>query len=485
MNLLAWRYRRFHPAYLIGWCCVGILLGLLISQLAGFAPGAIWLAAAILTALSLFHNRRWWAVILIAACGMIVGWERGAVLRIELAGYAPYYNQQATLEGKIAEDVVVSENGEQQIRLGGIVLNNQKLPGQVWVNTGSRLDLKRSDVITVEGKLGEGFGNFPATIFRANVTNAERPRPGDVARIVRDWFAEGVRQAIPEPEASLGVGYLVGQRSTLPPELDEQLRMLGLTHVVVASGYNLTILVRFARRAFAGISKYLATAAAGTMIAAFVLVTGFSPSMTRAALITGLSLLAWYYGRKLHPIVLLIVGAAITALINPLYIWGDLGWFLSFAAFAGVILLAPLFRHLLWPGVKNPGTIKQILSETTAAQLLTMPIIAFAFGQYSVLALPANVLILPLVPFAMLLTFFAGLAGVMFMPIAKVFGFPADAVLSYMTTAVDKLASLPWAEGELAFGPIELVASYALLLALGIFLWRKTKHDFRNDNIVE
>ena len=151
-----------------------------------------------------------------------------------------------------------------------------------------------------------------------------------------------MREVVKEPQASLGIGFLTGQRSTLPDSLDEQLRIVGLTHIVVASGYNLTILVRFARRLFVRYSKYWATVSASVMICGFVLVTGFSPSMSRAALVTGLSLAAWYYGRKIHPLVLLLFAAAITVLINPSFLWGDIGWALSFTAFAGVMLLAPL-----------------------------------------------------------------------------------------------------------------------------------------------
>lgn len=303
-------------------------------------------------------------------------------------------------------------------------------------------------------------------------------------REVRDWFAEGVRVAIAEPEASLGIGFLVGQRSTLPEELDNQLKLLGLTHIVVASGYNLTILVRFTRRGLAKHSKYLATMAAGCMICAFVLVTGFSPSMSRAALVTGLSLLAWYFGRRAHPLVILSFSAAITAIINPAFVWGDIGWYLSFTAFAGVMILAPLLKRYFW-GEKQPRAVTQIIVETFSAQLTTLPIIALVFGQYSLLALPANALILPLVPLAMLLTFFAGLAGVILPIIAPLIGWPASFVLGYMTTVVDKLAAVPGAANEVTFSVLAMPLSYLLLIGLCIILWRKTGYNFRSESIVD
>ena len=97
---------------------------------------------------------------------------------------------------------------------------------------------------------------------------------------MRDWFAEQVKEHIPETEAALGLGYLLGLRRALPTELVEVLQIAGLTHIIVASGYKLTILVRLSRRMFVRVSKYLATLSASSMILGFMAVTGMSPSMT-------------------------------------------------------------------------------------------------------------------------------------------------------------------------------------------------------------
>ena len=99
------------------------------------------------------------------------------------------------------------------------------------------------------------------------------------------------------------------------------------------------------------------------MILSFMAMTGFSPSMSRAGLVAGLSLAAWYYGRTIHPLVLLPVAAGTTLLINPQFGWNDLGWQLSFAAFAGVIILAPLLQRYFF-GDKEPGVFRQIFGST-------------------------------------------------------------------------------------------------------------------------
>jgi competence protein ComEC len=305
-----------------------------------------------------------------------------------------------------------------------------------------------------------------------------------MARVLRDWFADLVRVAIPEPESSLGIGYLVGQRRSLPVDLTLALQMAGLTHVVVASGYNLTILVRMSRRLFAKISKYLSVMVAGFMIIAFILITGLSPSMMRAGLVAALSLAAWYYGRNFHPITLLSIAVALTIIIDPSYAWGDLGWQLSFMAFGGVMILAPLASRYLF-GDKKPGFIGQVLIETVSAQILTAPILIAAFGQISNVAIVTNLLVLPLVPLAMLLTFIAGLGSLAVPSLAVVIAAPATWLLGYMVNVAQFFAGLPWAVAVVKLEWWGEVICYLFIAIICLYLWRVTGYNLRSSNLVE
>ena len=334
----------------------------------------------------------------------------------------------------------------------------------------------------VEGVLKPGFGSFAASMSYASVVGVTKGI--DEARDFRDWFSANIKKVIAEPESSLGIGFLVGQRSSLPDELDEQLRVVGLTHIVVASGYNLTILVRLARKLFRRVSKYLTALSGSLLIVGFILVTGFSPSMSRAGLVTGLSLAAWYYGRKVSPFVLLPLVAAITLLINPSYAWGDIGWYLSFSAFGGVMILAPLLQHYFF-GPKKPGFFRQVLGETMAALLVTAPIIMLIFGQYSPYALLSNLLVVPLIPYIMLAVFAAGLASAFVPALSLVASLPSSGLLQYVTSVVQWIAGLPGAQTELNIGVAGLSFYYFCLGLTSFYLWRKTKHNFLGDNLVE
>lgn len=484
--LLIYLKKKLHSSWLVAWLSGMVVVGVAISRTLepGFFNSFVWLGVAILLGVMSFWRPKVWKVSTIIATGLLLGLVRGSYEQAKLAVYDNIIGGKVTARGVVSEDADVNKNGAVILRLKNVSINGHDTPGKLYVSLGSRPEIQRSDEVELQGRIAEGFGSFAATLYRPNIISISRPEPGDIALHVRDWFANAVRKVIPDPQSSLGIGYLVGQRRSLPVELDTALRIAGLTHVVVASGYNLTILVRLARRLFEKVSKYLATLASATMIMSFIAVTGLSPSMSRAGLVAGLSLAAWYYGRKFHPMVLLPFAAAVTVLINPSYAWNDLGWQLSFAAFAGVMIVAPIAQAYFF-GNKKPGTIRQIMGETVAAQIATVPILIVAFGYISNVSVVANLLVLPLVPLAMLLTFIAGLGSLIVPSFGTIIAMPASWLLSYMVQVAEFLAGLSWAKTELQLGTVFVIIFYVLLIAAVVHMKRVTKFKLRDSNIVE
>ncbi len=482
-----WRMRlKIHTSWLIAAASASIVVGTALVPFIGQAVfgSPIWLAVGVALMGFVLWRKSVYLLPAILIAGLFIGLWRGSVLQSQLVVYENLVGHTVRLGGTVSDDPDVGKQGSGLLRLNKLSVNGHAVAGKAWVSTIKTGDIKRGDKVVVRGELSDGFGSFSTVMYRAKVASVQRPEPGDVARRVRDWFADKVRIGIDEPQSSLGLGYLVGQRRSLPQELQQALVITGLTHVVVASGYNLTILVRLARRLFARVSKYLAALSATTMIVGFMAVTGASPSMSRAGLVSGLSLAAWYYGRKFHPLVLLPFAAAVTVLIDPTYAWNDLGWQLSFAAFAGVMILAPLLQRYFF-GDKKPGIVRQILGETISAQIATLPIIVLAFGQFSNVAVVTNVLILSFVPLAMLLTFAAGIGGIIAPALAPVIAAPADWLLTYMTSVIQFFAGLSWAQTILEIPLWVVVAVYSTIVGVCLYLWRVTKFDFKDTNLVE
>lgn len=473
-----WLQQRLHISWIIAWFSLAFLGGIALAKFQNprLATMPLLLVACVCIIVAVMRRPRW-AILCAVIAGLLFGLARGDSEQVALRRYQPFLQRTVTVQGVISEDPSTGPSGEHRLSLTSIKLNDTHLHGRIWVSVATGAALRRSDTVTVQGRLQAGFGTYAATMNRPQLITIQRTSKTDLGLQARNWFTAGIRRVITEPQASLGAGYLTGERSALPADFDTQLKTVGLTHAVVASGYNLTILVALARRLLLSTSKYLATLASGGMILGFIAVAGMSPSMSRAGLVTGLSLAAWHYGRTIHPFVLLPFTAACTALCNPSYVWGDLGWYLSFLSFVGVIVLAPLIQTLFWRH-KQPGVVRQTVVDTFSAQLATMPLILYTFGQYSPYALLANIAVLPLVPLTMACTFVGGLAGAI-APCLSWLALPASWLLHYMTAIVTRIAGLPGAQKTFFLNTAGLAASYvAIAVIVALLIW-KTDYNFR------
>lgn len=471
-----WLKQNIHSSWRIALACAGFVVGVAASL---WVRTPVFLGIVLLPILvGAICLRNLYALFVIGFVAVLLGISYGSLHLLGREKYTAFVEKDVILRGRIKEDVSRGSSGGVSVQLDTVQIDGVALPGSVLAAGRTVHQALRGDTLEIRGKLREGFGSFAASITIVTITAIERQPKGDMGRVVRDWFADKVRRVIPEPQASLGVGFLTGQKSALPTDLADSLKIAGLTHIVVASGYNLTILVRLARKLLLKLSKYLSVVSSGLMVMAFMMVTGLSPSMTRAGLVSSMSLLSWYYGHAFHPFVLLPLAAAITVALQPSYVWGDLGWQLSFAAFAGVMIVAPLLQTYFF-GNKEPGVLRQILGETVAAHIVTVPILALSFGTMSNVAIIANLLVVPLVPLAMLLTFLCGVGVIAAVPFIQFLVTPTTWLLGYMTQVAAFVAELPWAQSQLNVVPMLWVIYGIGVATVCYWMWRKTKYSFR------
>ena len=248
----------------------------------------------------------------------------------------------------------------------------------------------------------------------------------------RDFLAERIDDQLPEREAKLGMSYLLGMKTGLDKELSENLKAVGLTHIVVASGAHLSILVEIARKIFGKISRFSGLLFSVLFILFFMCMVGWTPSILRAGVMAILTLVSWYVGRKIAPWRIILLVAAFTLMLNPLFLT-KLGWLLSFASYAGIMMLGPGITKFFY-GEKKPGFVASVVLTTVAATLMTLPITLYYFGQVSIISLLANLIILPTLPYAMGLTFLCGIG----LPVS----FLAEKILSFHISTVEFFGSM-------------------------------------------
>ncbi len=423
------------------------------------SAGWAWLIPAFFFAPAL-KDRRFVALVVVMYGCFIGGVIRGNHALAKEDVLRQFMGQKVTLDAVITDDGYYDYKRRVTFTANVFeILSPERVKVDVplRINTFVLSSATRGEVVRVTGKIFPTLGNVAGSIGYAEVETLGTTV--NFLDLARQKFTAGLRNSLPEPTASFAAGILIGQRSSLTSKWQDIIRDAGITHIIAVSGYNLTILVRFTRRLFKRKSRYQVLVSSALLVTAFVMITGLSPSILRAIIVVILLQLSWFYGRKIHPIVLLSLSAAISVLIDPFQLWRSVGWYLSFAAFFGVIVMAPL----LVSKKREKSILALLITESLSAGLMTLPIIATVFGRVSVVSIFANLLVTPLVPLAMLLSFIAGLAGWILPAMSGWFALPARFLLTYMLDIANIVSRLPGARLGLSVNALVLAIFYALL----------------------
>ena len=470
--------RRFRRTTLIIIFCLAVLAGLGLSRKISFEP-PIWTLLLFAFCLLLLKPKNIASLLLIIFLGLSLGLWRGGIYMQKLGELKALTGQKVMIEATATSDAIYSDGSQLEftanharlLSFQGRTLETKEAAGNFKISGFGEPMIYRGDRVQISGKLYSMRGANQARIAYAQLkrTGIDNNPINNLTR----RMAAGMQTALPEPNSSFGLGLLIGQRNTLPSELTNQLVMVGLVHIVAVSGYNLTILVRAMAKLKLG-SKYQRLLASLLLIGVFILMTGFAASIVRAAIVSVLSLWAWYFGRKIRAILILVFTAAITALVNPFYILGDLGWYLSFLAFYGVLIIAPMAARRLF--ARRPRLLMMVVLETLAAEIMTLPLIMATFNQLSLVGLLTNVLVVPLIPFAMLFAVIAAAAGMLVAPFAGWLAWPANLLLTNILDIVRLFAKIPSIFLHKSISTAGMLYFYGLVLLVVAAVHRQRSH---------
>lgn len=351
-------------------------------------------------------------------------------------------------------------------------------------------DWSYGDRVSVEGvlekpeafetDLGRTF-NYPGYLLARGVVytipRAEVERlSSDEAHIfigrildLKHMFMKKLELLMPEPQVGLSEGLLLGVKRALGDDLETVFRKTGIIHIVVLSGYNVMIVVTFILYVLGRMfGRRLSVIFGLVSIVLFALLVGLSATVVRACIMASLLLIMGLTGRVYLVLRGLMLAGFVMLLWNPYSLAFDVGFQLSFIATLGLILIAPdLERRLLI--MPSPFGAREFLVATLATQLFVLPLLLYQIGEFSVVAVIVNVLVLPMVPIAMLLTFFTGMVAFVSMPLAAPLAFLTHLSLTYIIAVAEWFAALPFASFTVPAFPFYLVpVGYALI---ALFLW--------------
>ena len=293
---------------------------------------------------------------------------------------------------------------------------------------------------------------------------------------IRDRAEAALGRGMPPREAALARGFVLGEDEEVDPATTEDFRRAGLAHLLAVSGQNVALLALLAMPLLAALGMPLRTRLLWVLglIAVYVPLAGAGPSIQRAGIMGGLSVLATLSGRRASRLYGLAFAAVVLLALEP-GIAADVGWQLSFAAVLGILLLATPLRRAILARIGKHGWRRALAdgaAMTIAATLATAPLIVFHFEELSTTTLAANLLALPAVAPAMWLGMLAAAAG-------QVPGLPVEALnaldaplLAYIAQVAAWCGRPSWASLHVHLGLGGLAASYVLLAGAAIGVQR-------------
>lgn len=262
------------------------------------------------------------------------------------------------------------------------------------------------------------------------------------------------------------LGILIGAKRGLPPEVTQNFIRTGTSHILAVSGFNISIFITWLAYAAYVVGRRAQIMLSAVCIVVFVIIAGPSGSVVRAACMGGVFMAGMLSGRLYYPIAGLLFVASGMVFQNPRILYWDIGFQLSAAATLGILLGLPLFEALK-ERVGGFYKMIELLAITMCAIIFTLPISLWHFGQLSIIAPFANMLLVPPVEIIMALGFLSFLPWVG-SGVAWINGY----LLGWMLRLQQWLARPEWVMSEFHVTAVQVIIFY-MCLAMVYFILRK------------
>lgn len=480
-------------SYVLGGFLIGTLIASITSQAALFP----WITLSLTAVVFVFFERRVRTafIVLLICAGAGAYWFQIADSPTPLENFV---EQEVKITGYVDDEFRETGNGA-QFYFQIVTLNDEPLRERILVRTERWPEYEFSTPLTLSGTLelpwsGDEF-DYRAYLKRYGVrVLMQRPEIRVVREVhlsvwefmsvrtkgsllaLRNGMERSIEAGVPEPASAYLNGIILGVREDLPAHITDAFSKTGTTHVLAISGYNVAIVAQgFMLLCLRILDRRRAVWLAVAGIVAFTILTGASASVVRAAIMGSLVLVAQSWGKNVHALNLILIAAVGMVLFNPYVLVFDIGYQLSFAAVLGLVYLSPWFERIWSAPARLKGTWSMTVA-TGAANIATLPLILFHFGTFPVYSLPANVMILPLVPYAMAWGTLGGIASWFWPAVAGIAGIPAWALATWQLTIVQWFSKLPWASVAMPLAWSTVLLVYAALVAIYIRYGNRKGH---------
>src|SRR3989344_2941754 len=371
------------------------------------------------------------------------------------------------------------------IELRTIANEQKRLPanGKITVRTRDiRARFVHGDMVNIDGNIERiphpyekylRAQSILGSISYATITRTGKREGSILIRALARWnnaVSARIRDLFSEPEASLLTGLLLGKRGGFSRETLTAFQTAGLTHILAISGYNITLLLIAISILLTRLPSILRLIVALTGVTLFTLFVGASPSAVRAAVMGSIGLIALHSRHLPETRRIILWTACLMLLWNPLQLWWDASFQLSFLAVIGITDLQPILKKIL-QNIPEYFGIRETLIVTLAAQCTALPWAAALFGNVALLSPIANILVAPAIPFIMFMGPLALIGGTVHDLLGRILAFPCWIVLQWIIRVTETIALFPMV--SIQFPQQTLLPLLVYYTALLLFLQHK------------
>lgn len=283
--------------------------------------------------------------------------------------------------------------------------------------------------------------------------------------LFKNNFENILKRNLGEPYAALASGLVVGEKASLGKDLLDDFRKVGLIHIIVLSGYNITIVGDSLRKVLIFLPRIWGISLGALGIVIFGTMVGGGATVVRTCIMACIAMLAQLIRRDYSVLRALVFAGLMMLILNPKILFYDPSFQLSFLATFGLIIFGNKFDKIFSFVTERFG-LRSIFASTFATQVFVTPFLLFKMGQISIIGLVVNILVLPIIPLTMLFIFLTGTSGLIYAPLAKPLSFITYIFLKYEISIVRYFARIPFAIFRYDNLSIYFVYGYYLIIAI-------------------